>query len=178
MKHDPDASETDNQRRWLRHAQLRGPLRPFRELPASLRNSVLALSETLSSLEARICADITPTLATLAQRKASPSDSLEGYDVTLTLTHRLRRSDSDWDALDDNILYVQSSSLYEVSDLSITTGFGKSANACPWNDWPGKPPCWTFLDLLASGLDWNDLARIGSIEISLTVKTDETPIPT
>ncbi len=175
MKYNPDASETENQRRWLLHAQGSGPLPPFDELPADRQSYVLKLAETLSDLEDRICGEISPILTTLAQRKASASDSLEDYDITLTLTYRLRRSDSEWDALDDNLLYVQSSSLYEVSDLSITTGFGKSANACPWSDWPGKPPCWTFLDLLASGLDWNDLARIGSIGTSLTVKTDEKP---
>ena len=178
MKYDPDASEAENQRRWLHHAQSRGPLPPFGELPADRRSTALKLARTLSGLEARICAEIVPMLAELAQRKASPSDSLEDYDITLTLTHRLRPSDPEWDALDDNLLYVQTSSLYEVSDPSITTGFGKPGNICPWNDWPGKSPCWTFLDLLESGLDWSELARIGSICTSLIVKTDEKPIPT
>lgn len=176
MKHDPESSETENQRRWLLHAQVRGPLRAFGELPASLRTQALKLSAVLADLEARICLDIAPTLAELGQRKASPSDRLEDYDITLTLTYRLRQSDPDWDALDENILTVQSSSLYEVGDPSIDTGFGKDQNPNPWSEWPDKPPCWTFLDLLASGLDWSDLARIGSISVSLAVKTDETPI--
>lgn len=177
MKYDPDASETDNQRRWLHHAQGRGPLPPFGKLPADRRSTVLKLSETLSDLEARICWEIAPIAATLAQRKASPSDSLEDFDITLTLTYRLRPSDPEWNALDDNLLYLQSSSLYELGDPSIVTGFGKPGTPCPWNDWPGKAPCWTFLDLLASGLDWEDSSRIGSIAVSLTVKTDEKPIP-
>ena len=176
MKYDPEASEAENQRRWLRHAQARGSLRPFRELPAAHQSTTLKLAETLSDLEVRICGEIAPILYALARRKASPSDSLEDYDITLTVTYLLRPTDPEWNDCDD-ILFVQSSSLYEVSDMSITTGFGKTANACPWNDWPGKPPCWTFLDLLASGPDWNDLARIGSIGTSLTVKTDEKPIP-
>lgn len=177
MKYDPEASEAENQRRWLRHAQARGPLRPIHELLADHQSTALKLAETLSDLEARICGEIAPVLSELTQRKASPSDSLEDYDITLTVTYLLRPTDPEWNDCDVNILFVQSSSLYEVSDLSITAGFGKSANACPWNDWPGKPPCWTFLDLLASGLGWNDLARIGSIGTSLTVKTDEKSIP-
>ena len=177
MKHNPESSETENQRRWLHHAQIRGPLRPFGELPAGLRTQALKLSRVLAGLEARICLDITPTLAELSYRKASPSDRLEDYDITLTLTYGLRRSDPEWNALDENILTVQSSSLYEAGDPTINTGFGKDQNPNPWPDWPDKPPCWTFLDLLASGLDWSDLARIDSISVSLTVKTDETPTP-
>ncbi len=177
MKYDPDSSETENLRRWLRHAQIRGPLRSFGELPASLRTQALKLAAVLADLEARICREIAPTLAELGQRKASPSDRLEDYDITLTLTYRLMQSDPDWDALDENILTVQSSSLYEVGDPSISTGFGKNQSPNPWPEWPDKPSCWVFLDLLASGLDWSDLARIDSISVSLTVKTDETPIP-
>lgn len=177
MKYDPDVSETENQRRWLRHAQACGPLRPFRELPADRQCTALKLAETLLDLEARVCRAIAPILSALGQRKASPSDNLEDYDITLTVKYLLRPTDPEWNDCDDDILFVQSSSLYEVSDLSITTGFGKTANACPWSDWLEKPPCWTFLDLLASGLDWNDLARIGSIGTSLTVRTDEKPIP-
>lgn len=177
MKYHPDASETENQRRWLRHAENRGPLRPFGELPASLRTQALKLAAVLADHEARICREIAPTLAELGHRKASPSDRLEDYDITLTLTYRLRQSDPEWEAFDENFLAVQSSSLYEVGDPSINTGFGKEQNPNPWAEWPDKPPCWTFLDLLASGLCWSDIARIDGISISLTVKTDETPLP-
>lgn len=177
MKYAPEVSENENRRRWLSHAQRRGPLRHFGLLPAGLRTQAWKLAATLANLEVRICRQIVPILDELGRRKGDPSDELEDYDITLTLTYRLRQPDPEWEEFDENILCVQSFSTYEANDLSIATGFGKLRACTPWPEWSGKPVCWTFLDLMESGLAWEDLPRIESIGLSLEVKTDEAPIP-
>ncbi len=177
MKYDPETTETENRHRWLNHAQHRGQLCPFHELPIDLRTAAWKMAETLADLEVRIYREVVPILTDFGFRKATPKDRLEDFDITLTLTYRLRQSDPEWEAFDENILYVQSFSLYESIDMSIPTGFGKPHGASPWQDWPGEAVCWTFLDLLESGISWEDIARIHSIGSSLTVKTDESPVP-
>lgn len=176
MKYDPEVSETENRHRWLRNAQHRGPLCPFGQLPTDLSISARKLAATLADLEDRIYREIIPTLADLGRRKADPNDRLQDYDIILTLTYRLRQSDPEWDEFDENILYVQSFSLYEAMDVSIPTGFGKPYDASAWQGWSGDEACWTYLDLMTSGLGWEDAARIDSIGSSLMVKTDDMPV--
>lgn len=176
MKYDPEVSETENRRRWLNDAQKRGPLCIFGQLPIDLRISARKLAVTLAELEDRIYREILPILADLGQRKAAPEDRLQDYDIVLTLTYRLRQSDPEWDEFDENILYVQTFSLYEAIDMSIPTGFGKTCNVSAWQDCPGEATCWTYLDLMDSGIGWEDLARIDSVGSSLVVKTDDMPV--
>ena len=176
MKYDPEASETANRLRWLNNAQHRGQLCPFGQLSNDLRTSVRKLAATLTDLEDRIYREILPILTDLGQRKADTEDRLQDYDIVLTLTYRLQQSDPEWDEFDENILYVQSFSLYEAIDVSIPTGFGKPCDASAWQDGPGVAACWTYLDLMASGIGWKDVARIDSVGSSLTVKTDDMPL--
>jgi len=178
MKFSSQFSEEENRLRWLRHAERRGsPLLGALPPPSALPQAD-RLDGLLATLEARICTEIGPILSALSARKASPTDRLEDYDITLTLSYSLRLDDPEWQAFDDNLLYVQTQSLYEAGIPEIAAGFGRPVANHPWKTWLERAPCWTFLDLLGNGgLNWSDVARIAGVAVSLTVKTDETTIP-
>lgn len=177
MKFDGEKTAEENRLRWLRHAEERGSP-ALSAPPSSAHFAALELNRHLKALEARILAEIVPIATGLARRKGDPGDALEDWEISLMLSYSLGTTDPEWQAFDDNLLYVQSQSLYEVTGLGLHEGFGLSVAGHPWEQWLGATPCWTFLDLLENtGLDWDDVARIAAVAVSLSVQTDERPSP-
>lgn len=177
MRHNSNCSEEENVRRWQRFAQLRGAQPPFGVLPPAVKLAAQCLNGTLVSIEAEVSREIGPTLETLLRRKQDNADPLEDFDVLLTLSYGLRRDDTEWEAEEENLLCVQTLPLYEGEDPRFEDGFGRPVRHCPWADWQGRAPCWTFILLMEySGIAWNDLPRIASIQRTLIVKTDQAPV--
>lgn len=177
MKYNSNYSEEENARRWRAYANLRETMHPH-DTPTEDDKKVLrAVNQTLSDIEAAVRTEITTTYGLLEARKSDPSNSLEDFYISLTLVYGLHKNDPEWDEQeDDNLLYVQTESLHELMDQSAGAVLGSLATDTPWIEWLGQPPCPILAELLAwRGLAWQDLIRIGSIQRSLTVKTDELP---
>lgn len=179
MKYNSTQSEEQNARLWRLYSQIQRKEQDYSRLPPEIQSAAQQLNELLTRIEAETQTRIGPTLRLLFARKDDANDPLQNFEVLLTLSYGLLPSDPDWDAqAEDNLLFSQTVSLYEVTGTNTKEGFGRPVARAAWEGWSGQAPCWSFMLLMQfSGIAWDDLARIANIQCTFIVKTDEAPIP-